>query len=130
MIILGRKGSACTVEQSSRESGRKYWAAHSFACSTLLVSLTCSAALIRSLAHSFIPKLVRKCMIRCPKMTWFCPTVAWFPRKGCVRCRALNPYFAYRLDENMMITTMKANENQEAFIALDTQIRVCTDRTT
>ena len=54
---------------------------------------------------------------------------AWLLRKGCVRCQALNPSLAYRRDKTMMITTKKADESQEAFIALDTQIRIHTDMT-
>ena len=48
-----KKGPRSTVVQNNQESGRKYWATclsvHLFA-RTLLASLTCSAALIQSLA--------------------------------------------------------------------------------
>ena len=50
--------------------------AHSFVCPALLASLVRSAALIHSLARSFTPQLMGRCMIRCLKTTWFCPTVA------------------------------------------------------
>ena len=53
-----------TVVQSSQQSGRRYWAthlsarlfartAHAFACSALLASLACSAALVCSLPSSW-----------------------------------------------------------------------------
>ena len=51
--------------------------------------LLCSAALIYSFAQSFIPKLVRKWMVRCLKTTWFCLTALWsrhpsrHPLKSC-----------------------------------------------
>ena len=66
--------------------------AHPFARS--LVSLThslaphclpCSRALLPtftcSLTHSLTHSLVGKCMIRCRKMTWFCPIVRWSSRE-------------------------------------------------
>ena len=84
-----------TMVQKSQESRRKYWAtcssirlfactAHSFACSLLLALLAHSAALICLIARSFthaLPSLWGKWMIRCLKMTWFCPTVHHRPRK-------------------------------------------------
>ena len=36
------------------------WSHHSFACSTLFTSLTCSATVVCLLAHSFAPELVRQ----------------------------------------------------------------------
>ena len=49
----------------------------------LLALLVRTAALIHSLAHSLTPKLVEKFIIRCLKITWFCPIVrrvgaSWF----------------------------------------------------
>ena len=71
-----------TVGQNSQESGREYWATHSFFCSFARTtrSFACFAllallALIHSLARTFTPKLMGKWLIRCLIMTWFCPTV-------------------------------------------------------
>ena len=63
-----------------REIGKKRRfarTAHSFACFALLAPLPSGPphAFVSSLADSLIPKLVRKCTIRCLKTTWFCPTV-------------------------------------------------------
>ena len=73
-----KKALLSTVGQNSQEYRLKYWAtrsslrsfartAHSFACSTLLTSLTRSAALTRSLARlltSLTPSLVGHWLVR------------------------------------------------------------------
>ena len=75
-----------TVGQNNQEYRLKNWATcssvpsfarttHSFACFALITSLSRSAALICSLACSLTSELVEKCMIRCFKTSWLCPTV-------------------------------------------------------
>ena len=63
---------------------------HSFACSALLALLTRSAALICSLARSLTPELVGKCLIRCVKTNWFCPTVDQPERPAGFRLQKMN----------------------------------------
>ena len=59
----GGIGPLCSMGQYDQESKRKYWAICSSVC---------------SLAHSLTPELVGKCMNRCLKTTWLCPTVHWY----------------------------------------------------
>ena len=74
--------------QNSQESGYKYWAIRSFARTTqsftrssLRALLAHSTALILSLVHSL--EVVKNWVIRCLKLTWFCPT----GQKGILRVR-------------------------------------------
>ena len=79
-----------TVVQNSHKLRRKYWVthssfrsfartAHSFACSALLAVLARPAAFrCTSFAHSPIPKLVGKRMIRCPSIK-FIQTIVHYP---------------------------------------------------
>ena len=60
----------CTVGQNNQESGRKYWTTHS-SVRSFARTLHC----VQSFACSLTPELVGKCIIRCPKATWFFPTV-------------------------------------------------------
>ena len=75
----------CATRSSVRSYARSLVRSH---CSLirLLRSSYCACALRYALlfARSFTPKLVGKCMIRCLKTTWFCPTEgrSWNPEEA------------------------------------------------